>query len=200
MISPGCCGSFFHKSCVDALIKSGNISCPNCRAVFPGHHISTSHCRAEFPAQRTSTSHCRAEFRGQPTSTSQVLPATPNLAERIETALTDAFSLAKQNGKLNEGSSHKSKYIYIYDKVSGFIVEIGDAFVLPEFLELCSMKDRLINVKAFTNVVGSPGRRWLPPEHADKLGFCNEVEQSIQTAFGSTKPPLRSKTYIDLFS
>ena len=35
IMSPGCCGKFFHQPCVDQMIASGNSSCPNCRTAFP---------------------------------------------------------------------------------------------------------------------------------------------------------------------
>lgn len=34
-MSPGCCGKFFHQTCINQLIASGNVLCPNCRAPFP---------------------------------------------------------------------------------------------------------------------------------------------------------------------
>lgn len=35
IMSPGCCGKFFHQPCMDQMIANGNSSCPNCRAAFP---------------------------------------------------------------------------------------------------------------------------------------------------------------------
>ena len=36
IMSPGCCGKFFHQPCVNQLIATGaNLACPNCRTAFP---------------------------------------------------------------------------------------------------------------------------------------------------------------------
>jgi len=121
------------------------------------------------------------------------LSAKPNLAQRIETALTDAFNLAKQKGKMDEGNIIQPNGDRFLMKMSGFIAEVNDAFVIPDFLELSSMKERLLKCKAFPFVVGSPGRRWMHPEEAAKLLFCNDVADCIRLAFGSTDKPLRSK-------
>lgn len=35
VMSPGCCGKFFHQACIDQAIATGNSACPNCRFPFP---------------------------------------------------------------------------------------------------------------------------------------------------------------------
>ena len=36
LVSPGCCGQWFHVDCIQNLIASGDKKCPNCRAEFSG--------------------------------------------------------------------------------------------------------------------------------------------------------------------
>lgn len=34
LTNPGCCGKWYHQSCVEQMVLAGNSSCPNCRATF----------------------------------------------------------------------------------------------------------------------------------------------------------------------
>jgi Mg-chelatase subunit ChlD len=40
IVSPGCCGKFYHQACIYQMISSGNTACPNCRAPFSQDLIS----------------------------------------------------------------------------------------------------------------------------------------------------------------
>ena len=35
LVSPGCCGKWFHSRCMEELVKNGNGLCPCCRVKLP---------------------------------------------------------------------------------------------------------------------------------------------------------------------
>jgi uncharacterized protein YegL len=60
ILSPGCCGKFFHQDCINKLVQLGGINCPNCRARLPESVIAQNEPVARagaldfgYPGQRT---------------------------------------------------------------------------------------------------------------------------------------------------
>lgn len=46
IMSPGCCGKFFHQKCVYEMIVKGNTHCPNCRTEFAADLITAARAAA----------------------------------------------------------------------------------------------------------------------------------------------------------
>ena len=83
--------------------------------------------------------------------------------------------------------------MYTNEMTAGFLVEIHNAFSIPDSLQLVNMKEQVLKGKKFTHVVSSPKRMWMRPEDAISLPFNDEVTKAIQEAFHSAKPPMKSK-------
>ena len=57
LISPGCCGSWFHQECIDKLKDQNINNCPNCRAIFTNkndNHVNDTTSIIPLPKRRQS--------------------------------------------------------------------------------------------------------------------------------------------------
>jgi Mg-chelatase subunit ChlD len=103
LISPGCCGKFYHQSCLHDLIGNGITTCPNCRTQFSQGLINAAP-RAPAPGQMQQQQQQQQQL---PTG----LPPLPALPHQQTTNMSFLNSMPSKKEKKNKtwlGSSPSS--------------------------------------------------------------------------------------------
>lgn len=80
LISPGCCGKWFHSQCMSELVKKGNGLCPCCRAQLPQQLVDARTTRAPARAPVPVPS------AAAPVSNVVPPPAVPNASLHVQFA------------------------------------------------------------------------------------------------------------------